>query len=185
MTMPLYGGHDAPPRPRFPQLARYLLAPIPLAVLQPILHFAARHVAISRPELFVRLGPHLNKRFLIDAVELPFVLLLVANPANYSLRAYRRHQQPSYNAGISGTFLDLFDMIDGSLDGDALLFNRALRITGDVEAVVALRNALDDSDGNIIDMIVGALGRCRLLRPSECDQRQKSFRPQFHDSRIR
>ena len=86
MTMPLYGGHDAPPRPRFPQLARYLLAPIPLAVLQPILHFAARHVAISRPELFVRLGPHLNKRFLIDAVELPFVLLLVANPANYSLR---------------------------------------------------------------------------------------------------
>lgn len=158
MTMPLYGGRDAPPRPQFPQLAKYLLAPVPLALLQPILHFAARHVAISRPELFARLGPHLNKRFLIDAVELPFVLMLVPNPAKYSLRAYRRHQQPPHNAGISGAFLDLFDMIDGSLDGDALFFNRALRITGDVEAVVALRNALDDSDGNIVDTIVGALG---------------------------
>lgn len=158
MTMPLYSGPDASPRLPFPQLARYLLAPVPLALLQPILHFAARHVAKSRPELFARLGPHLNKRFLIDPIELPFVLVLVANPAEHSLRAYRRHQHPPHNAGITGAFLDLFNMIDGSLDGDALFFNRALRITGDVEAVVALRNALDDSDGSVVDTIVGALG---------------------------
>ncbi len=158
MTMPLYGGPDPAPQPSFPPLARYLLAPLPLALLQPILHFAARHVAKSRPELFARLGPHLNKRFLIDAVELPFVLVLVANPAAHSLRAYRRHQHPPHSASITGTFFDLFNMIDGSLDGDALFFNRALHIAGDVEAVVALRNALDDSDCSVVDTIVGALG---------------------------
>lgn len=158
MTMPLYSGPDASPRPPFPQLSRYLLAPVPLVLLQPVLHFAARHVARSRPELFARLGAHLNKRFLIDPIELPFVLVLVANPARHSLRAYRRHQRPPHNASITGTFLDLFNMIDGSLDGDALFFNRALRIAGDVEAVVALRNALDDSDDSIADVIVSALG---------------------------
>ena len=158
MTMPLYSGPDVSPRPPFPQLARYLLAPVPLALLQPILHFAARHVAKSRPELFARLGSHVNKRFLIDSIEFPFVLVLVANPARYSLRAYRRYQHPPHNASITGAFFDLFNMVDGSLDGDALFFNRVLRITGDVEAVVALRNALDDSDRSVVDTIVGALG---------------------------
>lgn len=158
MTVPLYGRADARPRRPFPRLAQYLLTPVPLFLLQPILDFAARHVAKSRPELFARLGPHLNKRFLIDPVELPFVLVLVANPARPSLRAYRRHERPSHSAGITGAFLDLFDMIDGSLDGDALFFNRALRISGDVEAVVALRNALDDSDSSVVDTIIDALG---------------------------
>ena len=160
MTMPLYGDPDAPARPPFPKLARYLLVPVPLFLLQPILDFAARHVAKSRPELFARLGPHLNKRFLIDPIELPFVLVLVANPARHSLVACRRHQYPPHSASITGAFLDLFNMIDGSLDGDALFFNRALRISGDIEAVVALRNALDDSDCSIVDTIVGALGPC-------------------------
>lgn len=158
MTVPIYGSLNASSRPPFPMLARYLLAPLPLALLQPILQFAARHVAQSRPELFARLGPHLNKRFLIDPIELPFVLVLVANPARHSLVACRRHQHPPHNASITGSFLDLFNMIDGSLDGDALFFNRALQIGGDIEAVVALRNALDDSDCSVVDTIVSALG---------------------------
>lgn len=143
---------------RFQTVPKYLLAPIPLALMQPILNFIAGHVAQSRPELFQRLGPHLNKRFLIDPIELPFVLVLIPNPARPHLRAYRRYERPKHVASIAGTFLNLLSMIEGSLDGDALFFTRDLRITGDVEAVVALRNALDDFDGNIIDTIVAGLG---------------------------
>ncbi|NEW89604.1 sterol-binding protein, partial [Rhodopseudomonas sp. WA056] len=36
-------------------------------------------------------------------------------------------------------------MTDGSYDGDALFFSRDIEIDGDMEAVVALRNAIDDS----------------------------------------
>jgi predicted lipid carrier protein YhbT len=39
----------------------------------------------------------------------------------------------------------LFGLVEGHLDGDALLFSRDLVVEGDVEAVLALRNAIDDA----------------------------------------
>lgn len=143
---------------RLQDVPRWLLAPVPLALMQPILGHIATHVAKSRPELFARLGPHSGKRFLIDPINLPFVFILVPDPANPHLKAHRRYDTPRHDAGIAGTFLDLLDMIAGSLDGDALFFARDLRITGDIEAVVALRNALDDVDGGAVDTILGAFG---------------------------
>lgn len=139
-------------------LPRLLLAAVPLSVLQPVLGHIAAHVARSRPELFARLGPHTQKRYLIDPTDLPFVLVLVPDASRPHLRAHRRHENPRHHAGIAGTFFDLLEMIDGSLDGDALFFNRTLRVSGDIEAVVALRNALDDFDGSVVDNILDALG---------------------------
>lgn len=55
-------------------------------------------------------------------------------------------------------------MIDGSLDGDALFFSRDLRVTGDTEAVVALRNALDDFEGSAFESVVRSFGP--LARPA-------------------
>lgn len=147
-----------PPASPWQQLPRLLLAPVPLAVLQPIFARIAAHVARSRPELFARLGPHVRKRFLIDPIDLPFVLVLIPDAEQPHLRAYRRYENPAHDAGIAGTFFNLLDMIDGSLDGDALFFSRDLRVSGDTEAVVALRNALDDFDGSALDSVVGSFG---------------------------
>lgn len=132
--------------------------PVPLAVIQPILGHIASHVAQARPELFARLGPHAGKRFLIDPIDLPFVLVLSPEVDRPNLQAYRRYENPAHDAGIAGKFFNLLDMIDGTLDGDALFFSRDLRVTGDTEAVVALRNALDDFEGSALDSAVGALG---------------------------
>jgi predicted lipid carrier protein YhbT len=135
-----------------------LLAFVPLTLLQPLLGHIAAHVAKSHPSLFARLGSHTGKRFLIDPTDLPFVLVLIPDAAKPYLKAYRRYESPPHDAGIAGTFFDLLDMISGSLDGDALFFSRGLRVTGDTEAVVALRNALDDVDGDIADTILSAFG---------------------------
>ncbi len=135
-----------------------LLAAVPLAVLQPIFTRIAARVAHSRPELFARLGPHGRKRFLIDPIDLPFVLVLVPEAKPPHLQAYRRSDKPGHDAAIAGTFFNLLDMIDGSLDGDALFFSRDLRVSGDTEAVVALRNALDDFEGSALDSVVGSFG---------------------------
>jgi len=158
MPRPIHAESKPFALPRLDSLPRTLLAPIPLFLVQPVLDHIARHVAKSRPDLFARLGPHLRKRFLIDAVELPFVLVLVPDPAKPYLRGYRRQENPQHDASISGTFFNLFEMIEGSSDGDALFFNRDLRIAGDIEAVVALRNALDDFDGNVADSALSGLG---------------------------
>jgi predicted lipid carrier protein YhbT len=138
---------------------RLLLAPVPLVMLQPILTRIAEHVARTRPELFARLGPHAGKRFLVDPIDLPFVLVLRPDSQRPRLLAYRRYENPRHDAGIAGTFLNLLDMIDG----DALFFSRDLRVSGDTEAVVALRNALDDFEGSVVDSIVAAFGP--LSRP--------------------
>ncbi len=136
-----------------------LLPLLPLAPLQPLLAFIASHVARSRPELFDRLGArHVDKLYLIDPIDLPFVLLLRPNAARPSLRAARRSEQVRHDATIAGTFLHLLAMIDGSCDGDALFFSRDLRVSGDTEAVVALRNALDDFEGSALKSIISAFG---------------------------
>ena len=135
-----------------------LLALAPLAVIQPILGNIAAHVARNRPELFARLGVHARKRFLIDPTDLPFVLVLSPDNNRPQLRAYRRYEKPAHDAVIAGKFFILLDMIDGTLDGDALFFTRDLRVGGDTEAVVALRNALDDFEGSALDSVVGSFG---------------------------
>ncbi len=127
-------------------------------MLQPLFNRIAAHVARSRPELFARLGPHTGKRFLVDPMDLPFVLVLIPDAARPYLKAHRRHEKPPHDACIAGSFLNLLEMIDGSLDGDALFFTRDLHVSGDTEAVVALRNALDDFEGSVVDSIVETFG---------------------------
>ena len=112
----------------------------------------------SRPELFNRLGPHAGKRFLIDPTDLPFVLVLTPLLRETAAIAHRRNERPAHDAAIAGKFFNLLDMIDGSLDGDALFFSRELRVCGDTEAVVALRNAFDDFEGSALDSVVASFG---------------------------
>lgn len=49
-------------------------------------------------------------------------------------------------------------MVDGRYDGDALFFTRDLRVEGDTEAIVCLRNALDDVEGSVADDIAAFFG---------------------------
>ena len=145
-----------------PVADRISLAPLlrflPLPLLQPILSLIGAQVARRQPDVFLRLGPHAQKTFLIDPLDLPFVLLLKPRPEAPELMACRRNETPRAHARIAGTFLHLFRLIDGSLDGDALFFSRELRVTGDTEAVVALRNALDDVDGGVVQTITSSFG---------------------------
>ena len=139
-------------------LPRLLLAPMPLFPLQPALHRIINSIARNKPELFHRIGIHKNKYFLIDPLNMPFVLLLRPDPERPFLHAYRRTGTIQYDARIAGTLLALLDMIDGRLDGDALFFSRDLIVEGNTEAVVCLRNALDDMDGSIADDVVAVYG---------------------------
>jgi predicted lipid carrier protein YhbT len=135
-----------------------LLRFLPLPFLQPVLTLIGTQVAKAQPDVFLRLGPHAEKSFTIVPTDLPFVLMLQPRPDAPTLSAWRRVDAPRSDARIAGSFLNLFDLIDGALDGDALFFSRKLRVTGDTEAVVALRNALDDVDGGVVESITRAFG---------------------------
>lgn len=97
--------------------------PLPLLPLQPVLGRIVRSIVRHRPGIFSRIGPHTEKTFLIDPVNLPFCLLLQPSPSTPRLRAVRRNKgAQTYDARIAGSFLTLLDMVDGRLDGDALFF---------------------------------------------------------------
>lgn len=157
MVMDVVTPHNTT-RPGLAYLPRVLFAPMPLFPLQPALHRIINSIVRKKPELLHRIGIHKDKYFLIDPLNMPFVLLLRPDPDQPFLRAYRRTETIQYDARIAGTFLTLLDMIDGQLDGDALFFSRDLIVEGNTEAVVCLRNALDDMDGSIADDVVAVYG---------------------------
>lgn len=138
--------------------ARPILPPLPLFPLQPILARIVRRIAAENPSMFNRLGPWVGADFIIDPVNLPFALHLRPDRDRPLLRAVSRRALPPHVAHISGRFLDLLELIDADLDGDALFFSRALVIEGNTEAVVSLRNALDDIDGSVAERVAGMFG---------------------------
>ncbi len=139
----------------------------PTIVLQPILRRIVTRIAKRHPELFDRLGPHTQSTFVIDPIDFPFALCLRPDPAHLSFKAVPRTRIPDHDARIAGKFLTLLRLVDADVDGDALFFSRDLVISGNTEAVVSLRNALDDVDASIAEDVAdmfGPLGRLALAR---------------------
>ncbi len=150
---------DHPPAAGFPTPSRVgAHLPFPRFVLQPILARIVRKIAAQNPDMFNRLGPYRTASFLIDPVNLPFALLLRPNPDAPEMRAVSRRNPPTHDARIAGKFLNLLELVDAETDGDALFFSRDLEVTGNTEAVVCLRNALDDVDGSIAESVAGMFG---------------------------
>ncbi|WP_036552896.1 ubiquinone anaerobic biosynthesis accessory factor UbiT [Nisaea denitrificans] len=127
-------------------------------LVQPLLARIIGSIAGRHPSLLARLGPHQATSFLIDPIELPFMFYLRPDPQALVLRAFPRDRAPRAGAVIRGRFMLLLEMIDSEVDGDAAFFSRDLEVSGETEAVVQLRNALDDIDGSIAEEIAEMFG---------------------------
>lgn len=134
------------------------LAGIACKLVQPLLSRTVKRIAVNHASLFARLGPYRDADFLIDPIELPFALHLRPDPDALIFRAVPRHKAPPVTATIRGNFMLLLQLVDSDEDGDAAFFSRDLIVTGDTEAVVRLRNALDDVDGSIAEETAGLFG---------------------------
>lgn len=143
--------------PSLPHLLSLALRPLPLAPLQHVLALFLYGIGKRHPGLYERLGCHANKRFGIDPTDLPFAFVLepkLIRPEATAVRCL-----PSrLDASIRGPLSALVGMAEGRLDGDALFFSRQLDIEGDIEAVLALRNAVDDAGLNLANEFLAGLG---------------------------
>lgn len=137
------------------------MSAIALAPLQFVLDRIVRGFARRQPSVFDRLGRHCASSYLIDPVNLPIVLLLKPQPLAPTLRAAWRSSGETGDCRIAGSFATLLALIDGRRDGDALFFSRDLTVEGDIDAVVTLRNALDDLDVSPVQDIVNSAGLLR------------------------
>lgn len=155
---------DQPGRiPTFPAAAALLLRGMPLALVEALLSRLVDVTTQRHPRLFERLGPHAAARFLIDATDLPFVLIMQPAETARRLRVLPRGTAEGWDARIGGPLAALLGLVHGSYDGDALFFSRDLVIEGDTEAVLALRNAIDDAEIDLSEEALHGLGPLRAL----------------------
>ena len=139
-------------------LAGFLARPLPPAVLQPALDAAMKRINRRHPQLFERLEGWGAPVYVIDPTDLPLVFVLTADAQNPRVQARRSACDVAPAATIRGAAQALVELLEGRVDGDTLFFSRALEIDGDTEAVVALRNALDGAEIDLIDDFTSAFG---------------------------
>jgi predicted lipid carrier protein YhbT len=143
--------------PTFPPLLGRGLGVLPLLPLQLPLALVLRSLVARHPRIFERLGVHAEKRFGLKPTDLPFAFVLEPRPQAPSIVAVR-NLPDDIDLRIAGPLVGLLGLIDGSYDGDALFFSRDLSVEGDVEAVVALRNAIDSEEVDLVADAAALLG---------------------------
>ncbi len=117
---------------------------LPLFVIQRAVGLVFAQVMARHPALLDRLGDHGAKRYGFLPTDLP--LSFVVEPSIPMISVLRRSVPVTTDAAIEGPLYLLLALLEGKYDADALFFSRDLSVTGDMEAMLALRNALDDCD---------------------------------------
>lgn len=145
--------------PIFPAWPGRALRLAPLAPLQLALNRFVARLARAHPKMFRRLGEHGTKRFEIDPVDLPVVILL--EPREGAPKVTLARRSCPHDARIAGPLAALLGMVHGAYDGDALFFSRDLVIEGDTAAVLALRNAIDAAELDLAGEIEALAGPAR------------------------
>lgn len=139
-------------------LAGFLMRPFPLAPLNHLLARAMKQMHGRHSHIFDRMEGVDDVAFYIDPVDLPFAIRLDAEAKAPRLKAIRKSERPAGMTRIAGSLASLLAMLEGRIDGDALFFSRELTIEGDTEAVVALRNAVDGSEIDLVTDFAAVFG---------------------------
>lgn len=141
----------------FPRALATLLICMPITAIENGAGTLLRRILKKHPGLFERLGEHRTKRFAFLPTDLP--LTFVVEPARPAVGVVRRLSPPhSVDASVQGPLFMLLSLLEGRCDADALFFSRDLSVTGDMEAMVAMRNALDDADIDLPRDLSGLAG---------------------------
>ena len=128
------------------KIPSYLSIPIhyvPLPVLERAPQMVFRKVLAEHPDLFHRLGAYRQKRFAFRPTDLP--VAFIVDPSLPALSVIRKTENAAADCTVEATIVHLLALLEGRCDADALFFAREITVTGDMEAMLALRNALDDS----------------------------------------
>ena len=139
------------------RLAGLPLRLAPPLVWQPLLAAAMRIMRHRYPNVFERLADLGAAHLVVDPIDLPITFLLRLGPQGVSLTAINA-EPIAPTATIRARMATLIDLLEGRIDGDALFFSRDLVIEGETEAVVALRNAVDDAEIDLAAEILSLLG---------------------------
>lgn len=126
---------------------------LPLPLTEAVANLAYQRVLSHHPSLFERLDIYRERRFGFIATDLP--LAFVARPTDGRINVHRKPLKDRVDVSVEAPFGILLDLLQGKADGDALFFSRDIQVEGDMEALLALRNSLDDARVDLVDDVLG------------------------------
>lgn len=138
---------------------RLLLLPGPRHLAEAALNRLAGLLARLHAGMLERLADFAGATCLIVPRDLPVAFLLTLQPAPQPPRLELVDATATEaRAIIRADLATLLQLLEGRIDGDALFFSRDLTVEGDMEVVVALRNAVDDAGIDLIGDTAAACG---------------------------
>lgn len=157
-----------------PHFVTALSAPVRLLPIGWLLTRALRDLARRRPEVFERLGEHRGRRFIIEPTDMRVAFLVVPDGV-YARVTVAGGVRDEGDVFVAGPILVLLGLLDGTFDGDALFFNRAITVRGRTEALLALRNAMEDAELRPSDLL-GIRGRPAAMADTHVPRALASIR---------
>ncbi|MGE0848014.1 MAG: SCP2 domain-containing protein [Hyphomicrobiaceae bacterium] len=133
-----------------PAVLTDVLRPLPTGPLEFLLQRLVDSILARHPEILDRVRGEGARRFGIDPLDLPFAMVIETRDGKTRLCVVSELDDQQVDARIAGNLLALLDLIDGRHDGDALFFSRDLVVEGDIGAVLALRNAIDNAEFDLL-----------------------------------
>ena len=140
------------PTPPIDQSAAKLLMAL-RGPLEHLLTTGLRRVARRRPEVFDRLGGFQGAVFVLAPDDWPVVFELSPRAESGVVRIRLATAPVAATARIRGALPALLGLFDGSIDADAAFFSRSVRVEGNIEAVMALHNALEAAELTLADLL--------------------------------
>ncbi|RUM95177.1 lipid carrier [Pseudaminobacter arsenicus] len=137
---------DQPREGELPTFVRVLFPPVAIAPAGLLLTHCVRTLARRQPNLFDRLGEWRSARYLVAPSDLAFAFIVVPDGEKSIVHVVGKNSPGSVDVAITGPLLTLLGLLDGTLDGDALFFHRIISISGRTEAILALRNTIEDAE---------------------------------------
>lgn len=114
----------------------------PSWLVQRVANEVFQNVMRLHPSILDRLGDFKDRSFGFCLTD--FSISFLVRPMRRRLEVRFDLADGAADATISGPLHLLLSLAEGRYDADALFFSRDLTVTGDMEAMLALRNALDD-----------------------------------------
>lgn len=141
------------------RLAMPLASVLPASIIDPAVAFAVNAVGRRHPGLADRLDLLKGRMVVVAPTDIVRPLALgIDHSGRPWARLATMVDRRSATASISGPVRLLVALLEGRVDGDAVFFSRALKVEGDMNVVVALRNALDSEDIDLKADVLRALG---------------------------
>lgn len=141
-------------------LRHFLLLPGNRHLTENLLNALSAVLVRRHGAMLERLADFAGATCLVVPQDLPmaFLVTLRTPPLAPRLHLVDPTRVSHARATIRADIATLFELLEGRIDGDALFFSRDLVVEGDMEVVVALRNAVDDAGIDLIADATSMLG---------------------------